>query len=141
MNKEYEIRELRILLDIVEGMISGIGLNMSKGICQHLSRGLANKLGCLYISSDTFGSFIEENMREEWYSGNSTYPITDPDNPYDSGVGMFIKAAKKGVLWKGAYGDNRRLVLTQYRGYLEKRLEALTRKSMWQRLKDWLRKT
>lgn len=141
VNKESEIRELKAILSIIEGMVSGSSLNTSVGICCNIGIPLALDFRSSYRFKDTFKGFIKHNRHSTWYSGDYTFPIINLDTPDIDANRAFIQADIKGTLWSGTYGETRCLVLVQYRRYLEKRLEALTRKSMWQRLKDWLRKT
>lgn len=141
MSKESEIRELKAILSIIEGMVSGGSLNTSVGICCNIGIPLALDFRSSYRFKDTFKGFIEHNRHSTWYSGDYTFPIVDLDTPDIDANRAFTQASIKGTLWDGTYGDTRRLILDKYYKYLEKRLKALTRKSLWQRLKDWLRKT
>lgn len=140
MNKEVELKELKALLYVLENVIDGSNLDTSRGICSNVRRRLRclNIVDALYFH-DTFNEFIDANKNSYWYSGSPLYPISDVDNLSLNGVHMYDNAVKKGTLWVGKYGDTRRLVLDKYYEYLEKRLEALTRKSMWQRLTAWYR--
>ena len=142
MNKEVELKELKALLYILENMTSGIDLDISIGICSNV-RSMSRHLNILdaWYFEYTFKKFVLENKHSTWYSGDLTYPILDFDKPDIDAARAFTQAYIKGTLWEGTYGDTRRLVLDKYYKYLEKRLKALTRKSLWQRLKDWLRKT
>lgn len=127
MRKELEIAELKALLYVLENVIDGSNLDTSGGICSNVRRRLRclNIVDALYFH-DTFNEFIKANKHSYWYSGNPMYPISDLENLTLNGSHMYDNAVRKGALWKGTYGDTRRLVLDKYYKYLEKRLEALT---------------